>query len=98
MNRAIAVLFAGICFQACNFRTEKSASPTLGGAFFSSEVDLESYYSGTFPDSGVLVLNENREFLGVDSIPCSAWSKIFYSTILEKNLIFRIIETIKFNL
>lgn len=69
MKSVIAVLFAGICFQACNFQTEKSASPSFGGAFFSSEVDLESYYSGTFSDSGVLYLNENWEFLGVDSFP-----------------------------
>ncbi len=69
MKRVIAVLFAGICFQACNSQTEKSASPTFGGAFFLSEVDLDSYYSGAFSDSGVLVLNENWEFLGADSIP-----------------------------
>ena len=69
MKSVIAVLFAGICFQACNFQTEKSASPSFGGAFFSSEVDLDSYYSGTFSDSGVLDLNENWEFLGADSFP-----------------------------
>lgn len=69
MSRVIAVLFAGICFQACNFQTEKSASPTFGGAFFSSEVNLDSYYSQAFSDSGVLVLDENWEFLGADSIP-----------------------------
>jgi Icc-related predicted phosphoesterase len=69
MKSVIAVLFAGICFQACNFQTEKSASPTFGGAFFSSEVDLDSYYSVTFSDSGVLDLNENWEFLGADSFP-----------------------------
>ncbi len=69
MRIILAVFLAGICFQACNFQAEKSASPTFGGAFFSSEVDLESYYSGTFSDSGVLDLNENWEFLGADSIP-----------------------------
>lgn len=69
MSRVIAVLFAGICLQACNFQTDKLASPTFGGVFFSSEVDLESYYSGTFSDSGVLDLNENWEFLGADSFP-----------------------------
>lgn len=69
MNREIAVLLASICFQACIFQTEKSASPTFGGAFFSNEVDLDAYYSGTFSDSGVLDLSENWEFLGADSIP-----------------------------
>lgn len=69
MRKIIAFVFAAFCFQACNFQTEKSASPTFGGAFFLSEVDLDSYYSGAFSDSGVLVLNENWEFLGADSIP-----------------------------
>lgn len=55
MKRVIAVLIAGICFQGCNSQTEKSASPTFGGVFFSSEVDLDSYFSGAFSDSGVLV-------------------------------------------
>ncbi len=69
MSRVIAVLLAGMIFQACNSQTDKSASPTFGGAFFSSKVNLDSYYSGAFSDSGVLVLNENWEFLRADSIP-----------------------------
>lgn len=55
MRIILAVVLAGICFQACNFQTEKNASPTFGEAFFSSEVDLDLYYSGAFSDSGVLV-------------------------------------------
>jgi len=69
MSRVIAVLLAGMIFQACNSQTEKSASPTFGGAFFSSEVNLDFYYSHAFSDSGILVLDENWEFLRADSIP-----------------------------
>lgn len=69
MRKIIAFVFAAFCFQACNFQTEKNTPPNVGEAFFSSEVDLDSYYSGAFSDSGVLVLNENWEFLGADSIP-----------------------------
>lgn len=69
MRIILAVVLAGICFQACNFQTEKTASPTFGGAFFSTEVDLDWYYSGAFSDSGALDLSENWEFLGADSFP-----------------------------
>jgi predicted phosphodiesterase len=68
MSRVIAVLLAGMIFQACNSHHEKYASPTFGEVFFSSEVNLDSYYSKSFSDSGVLVLDENWEFLQADSI------------------------------